>query len=82
LLAHQHCPVSGEVLTVGAGRVARFFIGMTDGWISDRDLRAEDVLENFGAIADTATFSILGSALEELESLKAQLEARSGATSS
>ena len=82
LLAHQHCPVSGEVLTVGAGRVARFFIGMTDGWISDRDLRAEDVLENFGAIADTAAFSILGSALEELDSLKAQLEARSGATSS
>ena len=82
LLAHQQCPVNGEVLTVGAGRVARFFIGLTDGWISDRELRAEDVLENFGEIADPAAFSILGSAMEELDLLKAQLEARAGAPSS
>jgi NAD(P)-dependent dehydrogenase (short-subunit alcohol dehydrogenase family) len=28
-LAHQDCPVSGQICTVGAGRVARFFIGRT-----------------------------------------------------
>lgn len=28
-LAHRDCPVSGEIYTVGAGHVARFFIGRT-----------------------------------------------------
>ena len=32
-LTHPDCPVSGEIYTVGAGHVARFFIGRTKGFI-------------------------------------------------
>ncbi len=31
-LAHNDCPVSGEIFTVGAGHVSRFFIGRTKGY--------------------------------------------------
>src|SRR3954454_4098354 len=31
-LAHEDCPVTGEIYSVGGGRVARFFIGMTEGY--------------------------------------------------
>ena len=33
-LTHRECPVSGEIYTVGAGHVARFFIGRTKGFYS------------------------------------------------
>ena len=33
-LTHRDCPVSGEIYTVGAGHVARFFIGRTKGFYS------------------------------------------------
>ncbi|MFV1991467.1 MAG: SDR family oxidoreductase, partial [Acidimicrobiales bacterium] len=41
-LAHEDCPVSGEIYTVAGGRVARFFIGMTQGIYSDK-LTVEEV---------------------------------------
>jgi NAD(P)-dependent dehydrogenase (short-subunit alcohol dehydrogenase family) len=31
-LAHEDCPVNGETFSVGGGRVARFFVGLTRGW--------------------------------------------------
>src|SRR6187551_295836 len=48
-LAHESCPVSGEVYSVGGGRVARVFIGVTPGYVS-KDLTAEAVAENFDQI--------------------------------
>jgi NAD(P)-dependent dehydrogenase (short-subunit alcohol dehydrogenase family) len=50
-LAHEDCPVSGEVYSVGGGRVARFFIGMTKGWF-DRDLTPEAVRDHFDEVRD------------------------------
>ncbi|HEX8802887.1 MAG TPA: SDR family oxidoreductase [Acidimicrobiales bacterium] len=41
-LAHEACPVSGEIYTVGGGRVARVFIGVTPG-IADPGLTVEAV---------------------------------------
>ena len=32
-LAHEDCPVSGNIYSVGGGRVVRFFIGMTEGYL-------------------------------------------------
>jgi NAD(P)-dependent dehydrogenase (short-subunit alcohol dehydrogenase family) len=72
LLAHPECPVSGEVLSVGVGAIARFVIGRTSGWDSGADFSAEDVLDNIGRIVDVAQIDILGSAMEELELLKAK----------
>ncbi len=31
-LAHRDCPITGEIYTAGAGHVARFFIGRTNGF--------------------------------------------------
>ena len=35
LLAHESCPVNGEILVAGAKRFGRWFLGFTDGWLDD-----------------------------------------------
>ena len=72
LLAHDECPVTGEVFTVGAGRVARFFVGMTNGWNAGTDgATPELMLEGMGAALDERGYQVLGCAMEELEFLRA-----------
>jgi NAD(P)-dependent dehydrogenase (short-subunit alcohol dehydrogenase family) len=48
-LAHDDCPVTGEIYSVGGGRVARFFIGMTTGYTNPK-LTLEDVRDNWDQI--------------------------------
>lgn len=50
-LAHESCPVSGEMLVSIAGRVARAFIGESEG-IYRRSWSIEDVAQNRDAIFD------------------------------
>lgn len=70
-LAHPTCPVNGRVYTVGGGRVARFLIGMNDGWFDrDRARSAEHVLANLDAIDDVACVTIPEAATDELQILK------------
>ena len=40
-LAHEDCPVSGEIYAAGAGRFARIFIASTEGYVHRR-VRADD----------------------------------------
>ena len=40
-LAHEDCPVSGEIYAAGAGRFARLFIASTEGYVARRR-RADD----------------------------------------
>lgn len=54
-LAHEDCPVSGEVYTAGAGQVARFFTGRTLGYYNAR-LSAEDVRDNLDRICDVTGY--------------------------
>jgi NAD(P)-dependent dehydrogenase (short-subunit alcohol dehydrogenase family) len=56
-LAHEDVPVSGEVFTVGGGRVARFFIGMTPGYFN-RQLTVEDVRDRFAEIRAEAGYTV------------------------
>jgi NAD(P)-dependent dehydrogenase (short-subunit alcohol dehydrogenase family) len=56
-LAHEEVPVTGEVFTVGGGRVARFFIGMTHGYYNAH-LTAEDVRDHFGEIRDESGYTV------------------------
>jgi NAD(P)-dependent dehydrogenase (short-subunit alcohol dehydrogenase family) len=56
-LAHEQCPVSGEVFTVGGGQVSRFFIGRTVGHFNPR-LSVEDVRDNFDKIRDLEKFTV------------------------
>ena len=56
-LAHEDVPVTGEVYSVGAGRVARFFIGMTEGYFNPK-LTVEDVREHFEQIRDETGYTV------------------------
>jgi NAD(P)-dependent dehydrogenase (short-subunit alcohol dehydrogenase family) len=56
-LAHESCPVSGEVYLAGGGTVARIFIGETTGFRKG-DLTPEDVSENWEAINEIADFLV------------------------
>jgi len=58
-LAHEDCPVSGEIYTAGAGRFARLFVASTPGWVqaSDRPT-VEDVAEHWAAINDESGYYV------------------------
>ena len=57
VLAHESCPVNGEVMWAGLGRFARIFIGETPG-IIDPDLTAEGVLERWDEIVDEHGYAV------------------------
>ncbi len=67
-LVHEDCPVTGHIYSVGGGRVARFFVGLTPGYL-DRDLTPESVRDHFDEINDTEGYVILDQATEELKIL-------------
>jgi len=71
-LAHQECPVSGEIYTVGAGHVARFFIGRTTGFFSP-NLSIEDVRDHLDEIRDEAGYTVPGGPAAELSELFATI---------
>lgn len=48
-LAHEDCPVTGEVYSAAGGRIARFFVGLTPGYFK-ADLSLEDVRDHFEQI--------------------------------
>ena len=48
-LASEECAVSGEIYSVGAGRVSRIFIAEAPGYFK-KDLTIEDVRDNWDAI--------------------------------
>jgi NAD(P)-dependent dehydrogenase (short-subunit alcohol dehydrogenase family) len=50
-LVHESCPVSGQIFAVGAGRMARIFIGETVGYVNP-ELSLEDVAANFDRVCD------------------------------
>jgi hypothetical protein len=50
-LAHQSCPLNGEVLRVGLGSVARIAVVHSQG-IAKSELTAEDIAENIDSIMD------------------------------
>ena len=48
-LVHEDCPVTGEIYSAAGGRIARFFIGLTEGYYNP-NLSLEDVRDNFEQI--------------------------------
>jgi NAD(P)-dependent dehydrogenase (short-subunit alcohol dehydrogenase family) len=55
VLAHDRCPVTGELLVTGGGRVARTVLGENRGYV-DHELTPERVYTNFDAVmADHGT---------------------------
>jgi len=63
-LAHEDCPVSGEVYSVGGGRVARVFIAETEGY-HNANLTMEDVRDNFTQIRNEEGYKVPANIGEE-----------------
>jgi NAD(P)-dependent dehydrogenase (short-subunit alcohol dehydrogenase family) len=73
-LTHRDCPVSGEIYTVGAGHVSRFFIGRTKGFYSPA-LSIEDVRDHLDTIRDEAGYTVPGGTADEMTELFAMIMA-------
>ena len=57
-LAHESCPVSGEIYTAGFGRFARLFIASTEGYVHvGQAPTMEDVAAHWGTINDETGYS-------------------------
>jgi NAD(P)-dependent dehydrogenase (short-subunit alcohol dehydrogenase family) len=63
-LASEECDVSGEVFSVGGGRVAQVFVGECPGYFN-KDLSVEDVRDNLGQIRDREGYGIPMNLAEE-----------------
>lgn len=58
-LAHEQCPVTGEIYAAGAGRFSRLFIGATAGYLhAGGDPTVEDVVANWAAINDETGYHV------------------------
>jgi NAD(P)-dependent dehydrogenase (short-subunit alcohol dehydrogenase family) len=58
-LAHESCPVSGEIYSAGFGRFTRVFVAMTEGYLHpDGVPTVEDVAEHWAAINDERGYSV------------------------
>jgi NAD(P)-dependent dehydrogenase (short-subunit alcohol dehydrogenase family) len=57
-LAHEDCPVTGEIYMAGAGRFARVFIGITEGYVSGPEASIEDVAEHWATINDESGYYV------------------------
>jgi NAD(P)-dependent dehydrogenase (short-subunit alcohol dehydrogenase family) len=72
-LVHEDCNLNGQVLSIAGGRVARFFMGLTDGFVSDA-LTIEEVRDGSDSlfVADEP-FQVLPRALDEGKKLRRRL---------
>ena len=59
-LAHESCTDSGEVYVAGAGRFARLFVGVTDGYLHSGPAAptVDDVAANLATIKDEAGYYV------------------------
>jgi NAD(P)-dependent dehydrogenase (short-subunit alcohol dehydrogenase family) len=71
-LTHRDCPVSGEIYTVGAGHVARFFIGRTKGFYHP-SLSVEDVRDHLDEIRDETGYTVPAGPADEMGELFAAI---------
>ncbi len=78
-LASDSCELSHEIFSAGAGRYARFFVGLTPGWFAGSGVipTPEEIADRLDQIRATDGYFILDSAGEELALLAGLLTAGS-----
>ena len=67
-LVHEDCPVTGEIYSAAGGRIARFFIGLTEGYYNP-ELTLEDVRDHFGEIRNEEGYIVPAGPGDELKAL-------------
>jgi NAD(P)-dependent dehydrogenase (short-subunit alcohol dehydrogenase family) len=74
-LAHEDCPVSGEMYAAGAGRFARMFIATTPGYVHPGPSASiEDVAEHWATINDEAGYFVPKSLMDWSASFMTHLQ--------
>jgi NAD(P)-dependent dehydrogenase (short-subunit alcohol dehydrogenase family) len=56
-LVHERCTATGETFAIGAGRMARIFVGETAGYV-DGDFTLEKVAQHFAEICDESGYHV------------------------
>jgi len=74
-LVSNTCSISGCTYSAAAGRYARVFLGLSDGWIANdvSKVSAEEIRQHIEQINDTSDFEVPLSAAEELEAIVARI---------
>ncbi len=67
-LVHEDCPVTGEIYSAAGGRIARFFIGLTEGYYNP-ELTLEDVRDHFAEIRNEEGYIVPAGPGDELKAL-------------
>ena len=71
-LVSEECPVTGEIWSAGGGRVARFFVGLTEGY-ANRALTVEDVRDHVDEIRDETGYTVPAGVADEIAALVRRL---------
>ena len=78
-LAHEGCPVSGEIYAAGAGRFARIFVATTEGYVhAAPEATIEDVAANWATINDETGYLVPASLTDWSAAFMAHLPPREG----
>jgi len=79
-LVHESCEVTGHIYSVGGGRVARVFVGLTRGWGQPgQPFDIEDVRNHLAEIENLTGFTIPKGAGDDHLAVRAAAAARSDA---
>ena len=76
-LGSEACELTHEIFSVGGGRFARMFVGLTPGWVADggKKVSAEDVQAHIEQIRDPEGYTIPNNISDELRILAKVLKA-------
>jgi NAD(P)-dependent dehydrogenase (short-subunit alcohol dehydrogenase family) len=78
-LAHESCPVNGEMYAAGAGRFARIFIASAAGYVhAGPGVTIEDVADHWAAINDDTGYTVPGDLMEWSDEFLAHLSPGEG----
>ncbi len=78
-LAHEECPVSGEIYAAGFGRFSRIFIASTAGYVHPAgEATMEDVARNWAAINDESGYYVPADLMSWSAAFMAHLDPESG----
>jgi NAD(P)-dependent dehydrogenase (short-subunit alcohol dehydrogenase family) len=72
-LLSDACTLNREILSVGGGRIARVFVGLTPGWSAPGELTPETIAEHVEDILATDGFVVPRTATDEIALLAAHL---------
>lgn len=76
LLASEACPVTGQAFSAMAGRYARVFLGIADGWLApDDQMTAEGILARFDEVGDVSRHIVPTRARDEFLQTAARIAA-------